>query len=83
LFPWNKDGTVYISQQAASSTFSAVTLLTILNGRCNAGFRHWWNASYSIVHENGEQTTTKFFLKDKDKSSTNIINRLWWNGPVP
>jgi len=58
---------VYTSQQAASSTFSAVTLPTIVNGRCNAGFLHWWNASYSIVSENGEQTITKLFLKDKDK----------------
>jgi len=67
LFPWNKDGTVYISQQAPSSTFSAVTLPTIGNGRCNGGFLHWWNGSYAIVHENGEQTTTNCFLKDKDK----------------
>jgi hypothetical protein len=67
LFPWNKDGTVYICQQAPSSTFSVVTLPTIGNGRCNAGFLHWWNGSYAIVHENGEQMTTNFFLKDKDK----------------
>ncbi len=67
LFPWNKDGTVYINQQAPSSTFSAVTLLTIRNGRCNAGFLHWWSRSYAIVHENGEQTTTTCFLKDKEK----------------
>jgi hypothetical protein len=67
LLLWNKDGRVYISQQAPSSTFSAVTLLTIVNVRCNAGFLHWWIGSYSILHENGEQTTTKYFLKDKDK----------------
>jgi hypothetical protein len=51
LFPWNKDGTVYSSQQAPSSTFSGVTLPTIGIGRCNAGFLHSWNGSYAIVHE--------------------------------
>jgi hypothetical protein len=61
LFPWNKDGMVHISQQAPSSTFSAVTLPTIVNGSYNAGFLHWWNASFSIVRENGEQMTTNFF----------------------
>jgi len=66
LFLWNKDGTVYISQQAPSSTFSAVTLPTIVNGRCNAGILHWWNGLCSIVHENDEQITI-FFLKDEDK----------------
>jgi hypothetical protein len=59
LLLWNKDGRVYISQQAPSSTFSGVTLPTIVNGR--------WNGPYSIVDENGEQTTTNFFLKHKDK----------------
>jgi hypothetical protein len=47
LCAWNKDGTVYISQQIPSSTFCSVTLPTIVNGRCIAGVLHWWNGSYS------------------------------------
>jgi hypothetical protein len=37
----------------------------------------------SIVHENGEQTTTKFFLKDKDKKFDQHHQPTMRNGPVP
>jgi hypothetical protein len=68
LFPQKKDGMVYISQQAPSSTFSAVPLPTIVNGRCNAGFLHWWNGCpIPLYMKMVSKRPPNSFLKDEDK----------------